>query len=145
MEPTFEARRHAREEYQKNRFAQAVEEVISEIKSQNDPFFKEITTQFGASLLEDDPQWSLHCAEGIANSVKSLEQKQKSDSKTLGLVGRLQPFVSSLSMYTKAFDVALQAGPAPAAIIYGGARLVLQASLPLFWHLKCLTDSYPSN
>ena len=130
MESTFEAQRRAREEYRSNPFAQAVEEVISEIKNQNDPFFKEIMKQFGASLLKDDPQWSLHCAEGLANSVKSLEQKQRSESKTLGLTGRLQPFLSGLSMYTKAFDVAIQAGPAPAAVIYGGARLILQASMP---------------
>ena len=119
-------RHHAREEYKKNPFAQAIEETLSDIKRHDDPFFKEILTRFGDSLLKDDPQWSLHCAEGIANHIRTLEKDQKSKSKMLGLVNRLQPFMSGLSMYTKAFESAIEAGPAPAAFLYGGAQLVLQ-------------------
>ena len=118
----------SREEYKKNPFAQAIEKIISDIKRHDDPFFKEIVTRFGEKLLEDDPNWSLRCAQNLAKCIQDLDEQQRSKSKARRLVHRLQPFVSGLTMCTKAFETAVQAGPAPTAVLYGGAQLILQAS-----------------
>lgn len=125
--------RHQKE-FRNNAFGQAIEEFLSEVERKGDTknlFYLEVLSQLEKSSINNDTNWSLQCAEGLKAFVEEIAHKQKHESKTFGILQRLKPLFSGLSLYTRACDVAIQAGGAPACVIYGGARLVLDVGQAL--------------
>jgi len=45
---------------------------------------------------------------------------------------KLRPLVTGLSQFTSVADIAIQAGPKAAVVLYSGARLVLQVGIYSF-------------
>lgn len=111
-------------------FAQAVTEFIGDLIDTEDrrsPFYKEVLTEGSRLLLRGgaDGQ-SLESAKALARCIEGLDNEQQRRGKTRWLGKKLQPLVNGLTQFTCALDTMIQAGPAPAALIYGGAKLVLQ-------------------
>ena len=107
----------------------AIVSFLSDLKQNEDvksPFYKEILYQISSLLLQDSsPEQTRRCADGLSTFIADLD-RQKRASKTMRFAEKLRPLIAGLSQYTSAMDVVIQAGPAPALVIYGGARLVLQ-------------------
>jgi hypothetical protein len=119
---------------QQNPFARAISSFLSELRLNEDvksPFYKEVLAATSVLLVEGgSPQQIQQFSDSLSAFVLALESRQKSKSKTLWIAGKLRPLVEGLSQYTAALDAAVQVGPAAAFVIYGGARLVLQVSMP---------------
>lgn len=101
--------------------------VIAELEcaeDRNGPFYQ-LLVEARRLQNEDGSPFGSH-AEALSSCIKKLESSQQKKSKTRRLVSTLQPFVDGLLQYTNAVDTVVQAGPAPAALLYGGAKLVLQ-------------------
>jgi uncharacterized protein (DUF2252 family) len=111
-------------------FARAIEQYLAEIKRDEDsknPFYREVLTEASAVWHEKfDPEQTRKSAENLKSFVDKLQQKQRTQSRTLSVMRRLQPLVSGLNQYAAAMDVAIQACPSAVVILYAGARLVLQ-------------------
>ncbi|KAL9623849.1 MAG: hypothetical protein Q9160_001841 [Pyrenula sp. 1 TL-2023] len=113
-----------------NPFALAISSFISDLKRSEDaktPFYKEVLTQInntppGLDLTSERNQ----CADRLATFVHDLERRQKRDSKTRWVTEKLRPLMSGLDQYTRICDLAIQAAPSAAMLLYSGARLVLQ-------------------
>jgi hypothetical protein len=110
-----------------NLFALAIESFIADIKREEDiksPFYREVLAHiYNGSSLDDQRKRS---EESLAQFIQELSTKQKHSSKTIKISEKLRPFVSGLSQYTSACDVAVQAAPSAAVLLYSGARIVLQ-------------------
>ena len=76
-------------------------------------------------LQDSSPEQSQRCADGLSTFIAELDRQMRT-SKIMRIAEKLRPLEKGLSQYTSAMDVIIQAGPAPALVIYGGARLVLQ-------------------
>jgi hypothetical protein len=108
-------------------FTRAVQSFIEDTKKHADvksPFYREVLSQlsniYAGNLTAED------CANGLSTFINDLEAAQRSGSRTMQVSERLRPFIDGAAQYTAAFDIMIQAGPAAAVILYGGARLVLQ-------------------
>ncbi|KAF1989338.1 hypothetical protein K402DRAFT_401992 [Aulographum hederae CBS 113979] len=116
----------------KTPFAQAIDSFLSDIKREEDtksPFYREVLTQASSLWMKDgSAEASNICAEELREYVKEIDAKGRKRSKTVRAMDAMRPFFASLSQFTTAFDVLVQAGPSPLVIIYGGARLLLQLS-----------------
>lgn len=117
---------------QQSPLARAIDSFLSDVKRNEDTksqFYKEVLAQLSSLLLQSSsPEQTKRCADGLSAFVVQLEQKQKRESKTIRVADRLRPLVDGLSVYTTALDIVVQAGPAAAIVLYGGARLVLQVT-----------------
>ncbi len=116
--------------YQQSTFARAIASFLSDIRRKEDiksPFYKEVLHQLSALALHDGAaQQSQTCAQELSAFIASLERVKTRESKTVRIAEKLRPFVTGLSQYTKTLDIVIQAAPAAALVLYGGARLVLQ-------------------
>jgi hypothetical protein len=119
---------------QRNPFARAINLFLSELRQNEDvnsPFYKEVLAGTSVLLVEGSSSQQLQrFADSLSAFVLSLESRQKNKSKTRWIAGKLRPLLEGLSQYTNALDTAIQAGPVAAIVIYGGAKLILQASIP---------------
>ncbi|KAH0563097.1 hypothetical protein GP486_002339 [Trichoglossum hirsutum] len=119
---------------QQNPFARAISSFLSELQRDEDiksPFYKEVLAGTSILLVEGGSSQQIQrFADSLSAFVLALESQQKSKSKTRWVAGKLRPLLEGLSQYTTALDTVIQAGPAAAIVIYGGARLVLQAGTP---------------
>jgi hypothetical protein len=106
---------------------------IDELKDNEDHksiFYKEVI-QVACRLQlagEDDAEESLLSATGLSQYISNLQaqhQKKSGIRKTFSFV---QPLVEGLMQYTSAVDVMVQADPTVSALVYGGAKLVLQVT-----------------
>src|ERR1700753_1171517 len=111
-------------------FTRALNSFISEMKrkeDRNSPFFKEVLSKIAEESLEKDlASQNTSCEEQLTSFIQDLEQKQRKNSKTLWAADKLRPFMSGLYQYINICDLMIQAAPAAAVVLYGGARLVLQ-------------------
>ena len=134
---------HHRVDSENKPFVQALEEFLFEVKRKEDtrtPFYQKVLSQLESSSLEDDPKWRVRCAEDLEAFVEDLEHKRRHGSKTFSILQRLKPLFSGLSLYTKSCDVAIQAGGAPACVLYGGARLVLDLAQNFYEAFDSVAD-----
>lgn len=113
-----------------NPFALAISSFISDLKRSEDtttPFYKEVLAQINNSPREQDLTSERYlCADRLATFVHDLEKEQKRNSKTRRVAEKLRPLMSGLDQYTRVCDLAIQAAPSAAMLLYSGARLVLQ-------------------
>ncbi len=85
--------------------------------------------------LTDDPaQQSLLSAATLSTYITDLELHHRKKNGIRRVFSSAQPLVDGLLQYTSAIDVMIQADPTVSALIYGGAKLVLQVGVhhPLF-------------
>lgn len=123
-----------------NAYSIALESFVFNLKREEDirsPFYKEVLSQLGNLLLQDSQSTNNSGPEELALFIKELDRKQKCSSLTRRISERLDPLVAGLSQYTQACDVIIQAGPAGATLLYGGARIVLQLAEKF---RKCFED-----
>jgi hypothetical protein len=77
-------------------------------------------------LSPDPPDQSISSADDLSRFVKELELHHRKKSFTRKVFKSLEPLVNGLLQYTNAIDTMIQADPTVGALIYGGAKLVLQ-------------------
>lgn len=93
-------------------------------------FYKEVVHAACALKLADESQAQSHTsASQLSSFIADLEVQHRKKSGTRRILDLAQPLIEGLLQYTDAVDVMIQAGPAVTALIYGGAKLVLQVSL----------------
>lgn len=84
-------------------------------------------------LSPEPADQSIVSADSLSRFVKNIETQHRKRSFTRRVFKSLQPLVDGLLQYTNAVDVMIQADPTAGALIYGGAKLVLQVyGYPLF-------------
>jgi hypothetical protein len=77
-------------------------------------------------LSPDPADQSLVSADDLSRFVKEIELQHRKKSFTRRVFKSLQPLVDGLLQYANAVDTMVQADPTVGALIYGGAKLVLQ-------------------
>lgn len=98
----------------KGPFAIEVLQVARQLKGSKSPF-------------ED----SALSAAALMDCISGLEESQKNRSKMRKISTRLEPLVQGLSQYVGVVDTMIQADPTAGALIYGGAKLLLQVFI--YW------------
>lgn len=111
--------------------SRAIDSFLSDLKRNEDAksrFYREVLTQYSTALVSHTTEHDItrQCAHNLETFIHDLEQQQRAKSKTLRIANKLAPLITGLWQYTKAFDVVIQAAPAAATVLYGGARLLLQ-------------------
>jgi hypothetical protein len=113
-----------------NAFADAISQFIEELRDEEDKksrFYKEVMVTACQLRLSPEPSdQSLISADDLSRFVKELESQHRKKSFTRRVFKSLQPLVDGLLQYTNAVDTMIQADPTAGALIYGGAKLVLQ-------------------
>lgn len=100
-------------------------------------FYKEVVVAACQVYLSDEPvDQSLLSARQLSNCITDLESQHRKKSSTRRVFASAQPLVEGLLQYTNAIDTMIQADPTAGALIYGGAKLVLQASQVAFVALR---------
>ena len=77
-------------------------------------------------LTDGDLDHSLVSATQLSRYITELEAQHRKKSGVRRAFVSAQPLVEGLMQYTAAVDVMIQADPTVSALIYGGAKLVLQ-------------------
>jgi hypothetical protein len=117
----------------RNPFSLAISSFLSDIvrdEEVNSRFYKEVLYQLSSIALHDDSaQQNQQAAKALSSFIQQMDGHKRRSSKMIRLGEKLRPLVTGLSQFTTVADIAIQAGPGAAVIIYSGARLVLQASL----------------
>src|SRR5256714_7984687 len=112
-----------------NPFAQAIELFIEHLKETEDPrspFYQEVLLAAAKLRYHDTAhEQSSASARALQSYIENLDVEQTRRGKMRWLGRKLQPLVDGLMQFTGALDSMIQAGPAPAMLIYGGAKLVL--------------------
>lgn len=75
---------------------------------------------------------SLIAATELSNYITDLEVQHRKKSGVRKVFAFAQPLIEGLMQYTSAVDTMIQADPTFSALIYGGAKLVLQVGLLCF-------------
>ena len=115
-------------------FAEAILSFIEEIKDNEDNkslFYKEVVKV--ACHIQDDAkpsEQSLASAVQLSKCITDLETQHRKKSGIRRAFASAQPLVEGLMQFTSAVDVMIQADPTFSALLYGGAKLVIQV-LPL--------------
>ncbi|KAH6717311.1 hypothetical protein BKA61DRAFT_321465 [Leptodontidium sp. MPI-SDFR-AT-0119] len=113
-----------------NPFAEAILSFIGELQDNEDRksiFYKEVINVACRLYLTDDPaQQSLLSAETLSTYITELEVQHRKKNGIRRVFASAQPLVEGLLQYTSAVDVMIQADPTVSALLYGGAKLVLQ-------------------
>lgn len=113
----------------------ALDEHIEAMKRREDsgsPFYRQVLVQASRVRFADGCHAASQDAlRDLSGVVDELENKQRENSRTLRLTGKLKPFVDALCQFVGVADVAIQAGPAAATIAYAGARFLLQVCIRL--------------
>ena len=71
---------------------------------------------------------NLISATNLSDYIKELESQHRKKSGIRKVFASAQPLVEGLMQYTNAVDTMIQADPTFSALIYGGAKLVLQVN-----------------
>ena len=113
-----------------NPFAEAILSFVDEVKENEDRkslFYKQVV-QAACNLCIHDgsADQTLVSATQLSKYITDLEVQHKEKSGIRKVFAWAQPFVEGLNQYTAAIDVMIQADPTVSALIYGGAKLVLQ-------------------
>jgi hypothetical protein len=107
-------------------------------------FYKQVI-QVACQLYIDDKSGdqSLISAMNLSNYITQLETQHRKKSGIRRAFASAQPLVEGLMQYTNAVDTIIQADPTFSALIYGGAKLVLQVDeLFSFWDiLRCIVNA----
>lgn len=110
--------------------ARAIEAYLVDIKRDEDvrsPFYREVLCQLSNIALHDDSaQQGQLAAKALSAFIEDMDCRKRRDSKMIRFGERLRPLVTGLSQFTTVADIAIQASPTAAVILYSGARLVLQ-------------------
>lgn len=104
---------------------------IDELRDNEDRksiFYKEVIQVACQLRMNDDCDESLVGAIGLSNYVSDLQAQHQRKSGIRKTFAFVQPLVEGLSQYTSAVDVMVQADPTVSALIWGGAKLILQVS-----------------
>jgi len=113
-----------------NAFARAIDSFLSDIKRNEDvksPFYKEVLSELGKIALQDDSaQQNQRAAQNLSVFIQEMDSRKRRDSKVMRFGEKLRPLVTGLAQFTTAADIAIQAGPSAAVVLYSGARLLLQ-------------------
>jgi hypothetical protein len=119
--------------HRSNPFADAILAFIDEIKDNEDRksiFYKEVVQVACRLAIAEDGTADLVSATGLCKFISDLEIQHRKKSGVRRAFAWAQPLVEGLTQYTAALDVMIQADPTGAALIYGGARLILQVTHP---------------
>jgi hypothetical protein len=115
-----------------NPFAEAILSFIDELKENEDRkslFYKEVVEVACRFYMTDgEIDESLASAVQLSKYIDELEGQHRKKSGVRRALKFAQPLVEGLMQYTTAIDVMIQADPTVSALIYGGAKLVLQVS-----------------
>ena len=68
------------------------------------------------------------CARELEGIILELDEAHRNSSGTRKTVSSLQPFVTGISRFVGVIDTMIQADPTPAALLWGGAKFILQVS-----------------
>jgi hypothetical protein len=113
-----------------NPFAEAILSFIDELRDNEDRksvFYKQvITVACRLYIAGNDAEEGLLSATGLSDYISNLQVQHQKKSGIRKTFTFLQPLVDGLMQYTSAVDVMVQADPTVSALIYGGAKLVLQ-------------------
>lgn len=113
-----------------NPFARAIESFLSDVRRNEpvtSPFYKEVLCQLSNIALQDDSvQQNQLAAKALSTFIQKMEGRKRRDSRMLRFGEKLRPLLTGLSQFTTVADIAIQAGPGPAVVLYSAARLVLQ-------------------
>ncbi|KAL2060902.1 hypothetical protein VTL71DRAFT_8954 [Oculimacula yallundae] len=113
-----------------NPFVEAILSFIDELKENEDRksiFYKEVIQVACHLCLTDNPvEQSLLSAESLSSYVTELEIQHRKKNGIRKVFSSAQPLVEGLLQYTSAVDVMIQADPTVSALLYGGAKLILQ-------------------
>lgn len=116
-----------------NPFAEAILSFIDELRDNEDRkslFYKEVIQVACRLYLTDDPaEQSLLSAAALSTYITDLELQHRKKNGIRRVFSSAQPLVDGLLQYTSAVDVMIQADPTASALIYGGAKLVLQVRI----------------
>lgn len=82
-------------------------------------------------LADGQIDQSLISATQLSKYIAELEARHLKTSGVRRVFATAQPLVDGLMQYTAAVDVMIQADPTVSALIYGGAKLVLQVNQSL--------------
>jgi hypothetical protein len=111
-------------------FARAIESFLADVRRSEEvksPFYKEVLCNLSNIALHDDSaQQSQQAAKALSAFIEDMDCRKRRDSKMIRFGERLRPLVVGLSQFTAVADIAIQATPKAAVILYSGARLVLQ-------------------
>ncbi len=113
-----------------NPFAEAILSFIDELRDNEDHksiFYKQVV-QVACQLHMNDGDFdqSLLSATGLEEYISNLEIQHRKKSGIRKTFAFAQPLVEGLMQYTSAIDTMVQADPTVSALIFGGAKLVLQ-------------------
>lgn len=114
-----------------NPFAEAILSFIEEIRDDEQKkksiFYKEVVQVACRLHLTDDlDAQTLVSATHLSSYITELEAKHQKKNGIRRAFATAQPLVDGLLQYTAAVDVMIQADPTVSALIYGGAKLILQ-------------------
>jgi hypothetical protein len=70
----------------------------------------------------------LDSAESLRESIQKMEKDHSNTSWSRKVSAKLQPLVNGMSLYIGIVDTLVQYNPAPGALVWGGAKLLLQVS-----------------
>ena len=107
---------------------------VEEVKDNEDKkglFYKEVVKV--AAHIQDDEKpsdQSLASAVQLSKYISDLEAQHRKKSGIRRVFASAQPLVEGLMQFTSAVDVMIQADPTFSALLYGGAKLVLQVCAP---------------
>ena len=120
-----------------NPFAEAILSFIDELRDNEDRksiFYKEVIQVACRLYLTDDPaRPSQLSAETLSTYITDLEVQHRKKNGIRRALSSAQPLVEGLLQYTSAVDVMIQADPTVSALLYGGAKLILQVRLSDSW------------
>lgn len=112
-----------------NPFGQAIDLFIEHLRQTEDPrslFYQELLQEAAKLKFQDGAREQIsRSAQSLQTFIENLDEQQTRRGKTRWIGRKLQPLVAGLMQFTGAMDTMIQAGPAPAMLIYGGAKLVL--------------------
>jgi hypothetical protein len=120
--------------YSSNPFAEAILSFIDEIRDNEDRksiFYKQVVQAACQLYINDDStSQSLISATNLSSYITELEAQHRKKSGVRKVFASAQPLVEGLMQYINAVDTMIQADPTFSALIYGGAKLVLQVNYP---------------
>ncbi len=115
-------------------FATAIDRFLADVaqKDAKSPFCQAITAlrNQSASAPNAAKQDSQQCADELLVFVRDVAAKRKQGS-VVKVMGKLEPFVSSLTGLARFCEGLMQASPMAVGIIFAGARVILTVRINL--------------
>jgi hypothetical protein len=85
-------------------------------------------------IADGSADQTLISATNLSSYISELETQHRKKSGVRKVFVSAQPLVEGLMQYTNALDTMIQADPTFSALIYGGAKLVLQVECFIHWN-----------